>query len=141
MRSFVVGVFMAILLGGCDASPSDPDVIRIELEGGPIVLTSIGETARLAARVSRADGQPLGGIALSWSALDSTVATVSPEGTVTAVRPGSTAVIVRARGATARIDVSVDQRPKSIAIESGDGQRGPLGEALQEPVTVVVRDS
>lgn len=60
-----------------------------------VALTQVGQTAQLAAQVRAAGGVPVFGVDLTWSSADPGVATVGPDGTVTAVSEGTTVVTVQ----------------------------------------------
>ena len=67
---------------------ADPAVASVSV--APATLSAaIGDTVRLAATVRDTAGREVTGVALTWSSSNSSAATVSPTGLVTAVAPGA----------------------------------------------------
>lgn len=67
----------------------------------------VGESASLAASATNAVGLPLGTVAVTWTSSDPAVVTVTSDGTVTAVAPGTAQVEASAGEVTATVTVSV----------------------------------
>ncbi len=72
-----------------------------------VQLTTIGETAQLAAEVSDANGNAIADAAVAWASADEAVATVDATGLVTAVANGETTVSATSGGASASASVAV----------------------------------
>ena len=72
-----------------------------------VQLTTIGETAQLAAEVSDANGNAIADAAVTWASADEAVATVDATGLVTAVANGETTVSATSGGASASASVTV----------------------------------
>jgi hypothetical protein len=92
----------AVLLVGCpardEAPPPARQVTRVELSEGRVLLWPGHLTAPLVARAFDADGVELAGATLTWTSSDERVATVDATGTVRAVGPIGSAVVVASAG-------------------------------------------
>ncbi len=92
---------------------------RIVIEPGPAVTLSIGATIQLTAAVLDRNDHPVMGAVATWSSDDAAVATVSPQGLVTATGAGSTQVSARSGDASALIPIYVpgtDSDPERVAL-------------------------
>lgn len=78
-----------------------------------VLRLRVGTEGALTARVLDARGQEVSGRRLFWSVLDSTVATVTQAGVVTARAPGSTLVSANVEGRSGVATVYVSARPVS----------------------------
>jgi hypothetical protein len=101
-----LGIWVASILGcgsGGDAvsppdqSPTTVDSLVLNLESADV---TIGDTVRLIAIATDAEGLPVPGVTLVWSSSDQSVATVSSEGLVTAVAEGEAEIGVDVAGAS-----------------------------------------
>lgn len=81
---------------------------RIEIAPMTAMLSSVGETLQLTARVRDGNGHPIIDAAVNWSSGDTGVATVSGEGLVTAVMNGTAEITAESGTVSARIEVVVD---------------------------------
>ncbi len=89
-------------------------VATIELSHTLLTLTSLSNTSQLSATVKDENGNEISAVALGWSTSDTTVATVSSAGLVTAVGNG-TATITAASGAiSATAEITVTQGGLSV---------------------------
>lgn len=115
-----------------------PRVATITLTGNA-PLNALGDTLRLAATARDSGGTPVVGASLAWASADTAVATVTPQGTVTARRNGSTAVSVTSDGITALATITVAQVPASITVAPISLTFGTLGRS--RTLTPLVRDA
>ena len=91
----------------------------ITVEPSSILLTKADETASLKASVLDENGQAVDGAVVTWAISDESVATVSDDGTVTAIRSGS-AVVTATSGevsATVTVTVSIDVSDRTALID------------------------
>lgn len=105
-------VFLAVASWGCarEAPPSRDGLARLEVFPAELVLLEDDEF-RLQARALDAEGRELGESgAVQWSSEDPDVATVTFEGVVRAISPGTTTV--RAQSGSLRAAVVVRVQPK-----------------------------
>lgn len=118
--------------GGCvpdpvapeaDAGPEEPDEtgpLSIEIVEAETVLTSLGETAQLSARVLDEGGALVEDVEIVWSSSAPMVVSASEDGRFTAVSNGEATVNVRIAGedgAEASALVVVRQAPASLEVE------------------------
>ena len=68
---------------------------------------TVGETVQLSATTRAADGNTLTGRSISWASSESSVASVSPSGLVTALAPGTTTIRATSEGKFAEAVISV----------------------------------
>jgi len=113
-----MGVATSVLLiAAIQASPA-PDRIVIE----PAELTlAVDSSAAVEATAYDADGAPIEVRRVRWFSADQSIVTVNSDGTVTAVRPGTTQVAALIRGKAGRIEVTVPELPPAsleLALDS-----------------------
>jgi len=87
---------LAAALAACGHSPTDPGDgtnILFNLSSPEVV---IGDTVQLIATVRDPAGNAIPNVTLAWSSLDTNIATVSPDGLVTAIGWGDTDIQVEA---------------------------------------------
>ena len=78
----------------------------------------VGQTTQLTADVRDATGAPLSGRVIVWSSSDASIASVTSQGVVTAVAPGSATISASVDGQSASVSVIVAARPASAVILS-----------------------
>lgn len=83
-----------------------PEFARIVVRPARLVLAA-GRSARLEAGAVDASGRPVAGVPLVFASAEPRVASVSPDGTVTALRAGRARVLVAAAGKSAAVPVTV----------------------------------
>ncbi len=104
---------LVLLSCGDPLSPDDTSVARIAVSPSTLALT-VGGVSTIAATAIDASGDPISGARAFWSVENPLVATVSQQGLVTGVAPGSTRVAVSIRGTSAIIPVTVSPRSVSL---------------------------
>ena len=100
-------------------------------------LMSLGATVQLTATVLDGNGQPVAGVEVTWQSSDESVATVSAQGLVTAVRNGTARVMATSGAATSGIEVTVMQSAGSIVIAPMEATLMSLGATVQLEATVL----
>ncbi|MBL8962165.1 MAG: Ig-like domain-containing protein, partial [Gemmatimonadetes bacterium] len=139
-----------LLVGGCggDGGPStsvvtSDQVARVDVSPGTLTL-AVGSTGQLTATAFSATGAPLAGRAISWSASDASVVSVSSSGLVTALTAGTATIVASSEGRSGSATVTVTQVPvasvqvvpASVTLAAGGSAplqavaRGPAGETL-----------
>lgn len=98
----------------------------------------VGQTTQLTADVRDASGAPLTGRLLTWSTDAAAVATVTSEGVVTAVGPGSANITASIDGKSASASINVTPRPVSAVILSPGQVTIFPGQSLQ--LSAIVTD-
>lgn len=81
---------------------------RIEIAPPTAMLTYVGETVQLTAKVRDGNGHPIADAAVNWTSDDTGVATVSMQGLVAAVMSGTAEITAESGTVSARIEVVVD---------------------------------
>ena len=109
----------------------------IDIEPASVTFMSIGETVRLTATVLDGNGQPVEGAVVTWHSSEESVATVSVQGLVMAVRNGVTRIWATSGSATRSIDVTVMQFAGSIVIEPQMATLMSIGETVRLTATVL----
>lgn len=79
---------MLLASGACSDSSSGPDFATVDVAPATLTITA-GQSGVLTARLLAADGTDLGAQPVFWSSQDTSIATVSQSGVVTALTPGS----------------------------------------------------
>jgi len=115
-RSGFLAVVAAIVMVACDSNPAEVlplEVNRVEV--GPTGRTIlVGDTLRLNAYPKTADGTILGSVRVDWSAGASDVVSLSSNGLVKGLKPGSVAITATAAGKTGSTTVTVVASPVAI---------------------------
>lgn len=102
-----IAAFAILAALACSDDPTAPAATRIELRPvGPLELY-VDDSLRLLVDGLDASGAPASPGRLTWTASDSTIATVDSSGRVRAVRPGLAVVRVHAEGAESEAIVRV----------------------------------
>jgi hypothetical protein len=86
-----------------------------------------------------------GGGALSnviWSSLNSLIATVSSTGQVTGILKGTAVIVATSGSSSGSVMVTVvPGAPATVVIYAGNGQLGPHGSQLKDPLCTNVKDA
>ena len=143
---YFIAIAAAVLLTAtsCDKEDNPAPVVTVDQitintgEGGQTAEVSLkqGETLQLMIAVSPADAQMPD---ILWNSDDNAVATVSPEGVVTAVGKGTCTISVETVGtpsvkATLQVTVTVEESGEEPGYEPGDeGETIPVnGDAVDQ---------
>ncbi|MEQ1693499.1 MAG: Ig-like domain-containing protein, partial [Gemmatimonas sp.] len=98
-------------------------------------------TLQLTAAMKDAAGNGLTNRAVAWSTSQAVVATVSADGMVTALGPGTTVVTATSEGRSGNATITVTAPPSALSVSQGSGQTGEPGLALPIRPAVIVRDA
>ena len=138
---------LVFAIAGCggdgETGVEEPVPTSVEISPGGATLESIDATQGFAAVVRDQNGKAMPNASVSWSSSDAAVFTVSGSGstaTVTATGNGTGTLTATSGQASGTASVEVEQRVARIQIVSGDGQEGPTGQLLPEPLVVRVED-
>jgi uncharacterized protein YjdB len=99
-------------------------------------LTVLGDTLRLTATVEDSGGSTIVAAAVTWTALDSLVATVSADGLVTAISNGTTTIAAISGPTLATSTITVAQIADSIALSADSIAFDALSDTLRLTATV-----
>ncbi len=125
-------VAAAALLPACSPGiPVDPtppglvSVVSLDLSS-PKDTVFVSDTVRMVAAARDAQGNVLGGRAVSWRSADPSIATVAPDGLVTSIAPGRVAIVAAVTGRTdtvhlvvRRLVFSVNVVPDAVCLRRG----------------------
>ncbi|WP_428275669.1 Ig-like domain-containing protein [Candidatus Palauibacter sp.] len=90
-----------------------------------VLISAIGDTARLSATAYDANDHEIAGATVEWDSSDSDVATVSDGGLVTAVSNGTAEIVAASDAATDTVTVDVDSTDRGILIAFYHAAAGP----------------
>jgi hypothetical protein len=93
-------------------------VDHIEVEPKSVMMTQASEKSALKATAVTADGKPVDGVKFEFTSTDKNVATVDANGTVVAVKSGSTNVQIKGGEKSAKVPVEVSI-PGGITVKGG----------------------
>jgi uncharacterized protein YjdB len=91
----------------------------------------VGQTTQLTADLRDATGAPVTGRLIAWSSSNASVATVTSQGVVSAVAPGTATISAAVDGISASVSVVVSARPASAVIVSPGSITIFSGQVLQ----------
>ncbi len=114
--------------------------VAIEIDPDGAVLTAIGETVQLAARVLDLNRRTIEKAGVAWQSSDEAVATVDGDGLVTAVNNGVASVTATTDDVSRSIDITVMQTPGGIVIEPDVTTLTSIGMTVQLDATVLDRN-
>ena len=97
------------------ASTTSAGVVGLALTPAEVTVV-VGGAVQLTARPKRASGATLFGRVMTWATTDHDVATVSDDGLVTALHPGTATITCTCEGASATANVIVTAHTKSRAL-------------------------
>jgi hypothetical protein len=125
-------VTLAACGGGSNTEPSPS--LSITVPTNPIASgTSVQASASI-------DGSPASNV--TWSSSNSAVASVGSTGLITGALKGSAIIHATSGSSTGGISVTViPGAPASVTIFSGNGQSGPAGSLLPDPLSTNVKDA
>ena len=143
-RRIALAVSALLLPAACgdgatvEPPPSAPTWILLVPDS--LRFTYLGERVRAQVRVQRVP-ELVGGREVRWSSTDTAVFTVDVEGEVTARANGEAALVAEVMGLRDTARVRVRQEAARIEVLAGEGQRGPAGLELLDPVHVRMTDA
>lgn len=80
------------------------------------IFSSLGDTARVVASAQDGNGVPIEGVSFAWSSSVPDVASVDPDGLVTAVGDGETTIHATGDGISGSASIAVDQVATTLSI-------------------------
>ena len=91
----------------------------------------VGDTLRLAASATDANGHAVEGASFAWASGDTAVARVDEAGLVTGIAPGRTTVTVTSGGVTGEAQLMVLARPAAVAVTPEAASLTALGDTVR----------
>jgi uncharacterized protein YjdB len=121
-------------------------VERIDVEPKTVALKTAGQKESLKASAVTADGKPVEGVKFEFSSGDKNVATVDAQGTVVAVKSGSTTVEVKGNEKSAKVPVEVSIPAKIVTkggpiTLTGIGTKATIDAQVQDDAGRPVKDA
>ena len=118
-----------LTLAGCGGSgsptgpqsptePETPVATTVTLSSSAVALSALGESEQLIAAVSDQNGAAMGAAPVEWASSDSSLASVSSTGLVTAIASGTATITATSGSATESASVTVQQVPTSITLSA-----------------------
>lgn len=148
MKNFLLKLmFLAIPLGmiACSDSEDEPETPNVEVTSVTVSPESInmviGDTERLTLTILPENASVKSG---TWASSDEAVATVSQDGTVTAVAEGTAVITVTAGSKSATCNVTVTEERieiESIEISPAEVTLTQIGETAQLTVKIMPEDA
>ena len=148
MKNFLLKLmFLAIPLGmiACSDSEDEPETPNVEVTSVTVSPESInmviGDTERLTLTILPENASVKSG---TWASSDEAVATVSQDGTVTAVAEGTAVITVTAGSKSATCNVTITEERieiESIEISPAEVTLTQIGETAQLTVKIMPEDA
>jgi outer membrane protein OmpA-like peptidoglycan-associated protein len=110
-------------------------VTSVAVNPRTVMLGSLGATQQLSASPMDNRGRPVAGRAITWASDNDSVATVSPDGLVTAGSNGSATITAASEGATGMASVTVSQTAATLAIAPASAALTAIGQTQQFTAT------
>lgn len=129
------------ILASCGDSTSAPVPSRIVVTPGDVTLNALGLSQPFSASLEDKKGKTISGVEITWVSNNPQVATISPDGTATALSRGTTTIEATAEGLTGRATLNVSPAPADLGKVQGDAQIGALSQPLPQVLAVKVTDS
>ncbi|MDE2897401.1 MAG: Ig-like domain-containing protein [Chloroflexota bacterium] len=118
--------------GAAPTEPPEPPVATtVSISPAAVDLSFLGETLQLTAGIADQNGQAMAGAPVSWTTSDSSVASVSAGGLVTAVANGSATVTATSGSAAGTAVVTVTQRVARVDVSPEAHTFSALGDSVQ----------
>ena len=95
---------------GTSPTPQPQPVASVSVQPSALSLTA-GQTGNLTAQARDASGNSLSGRTITWSTSDATIATVSTQGVVTGVAPGTATITATSEGKSDSSTITVTPTP------------------------------
>lgn len=95
-----------------------PVVVSVDVSPNASILT-VGDQVSLTATPRDGQGNAISGLSVSWGSTDSSVATVSGSGVVTAVAPGNATIIATAGSRSGTASVTVRAAVNAVSVTPG----------------------
>lgn len=120
--------------GESPTAPSTPEPTRpttVTVSPATAELTALDATAQLTAEVRDQNARVMANVTVTWSSSDTSVATVSASGLVTATDNGTATITASAGSASGSATVTVAQAPDSVAVSPAAATITALGDTLR----------
>ena len=127
----------ALTAPGCRGDPAGPPTITaVAVSPDPVTLNALDETVQLSA-IATAGATPVPGQVFVWVSSNTSVATVSNSGLVTAIGNGTSTVTASASQASGSANVTVQQRATDVSVAPNAVTLTAQGQTAQLAATAV----
>ena len=135
LKSLILTV-LAVITAGCEKSPQTVPVAGVKLDKYAVIITE-GDKSKLSATILPENASNKN---VSWNSSDANIATVSKDGEITAIKPGSSTVTVTTIDGrkTAKCQVTVEKRIYPVESVSLDKTSLELTEGDKATLTATV---
>ena len=121
-----------VALGACDSEPTGLEpVTSLTITPSTVRLSAIRATSTLTVTAKGASGQDTDVGVVAWTSQDTTVATVSADGVVTAVGNGTSDITALAGGATATATLTVEQVVTAVVVAAPRDTLRSVGDTVR----------
>ena len=129
------GLCVALAACGGGSSTSPGSTLSITLPANPIAS---GTSVQAVATFS--NGTPASSV--TWSSTNTGIASISSTGLITGHTTGTSMISAVSGGASAQVQIAVvPGAPAKVIVYTGDGQSGPKGSQLRDPLCTNVLDA
>jgi hypothetical protein len=138
LRTFAFGLLLASAVVSCDDDPAAPELTTVAVSLSAAAVEQ-GDTVTATASGSDQNDDPFVVGAVTWSTGDASIATVSAEGRVIGLAPGSTVIRATVGTSTGEATVTVAAPPALVIneVESNGGTPGDWVEIYNPGTTAV----
>lgn len=139
LPGILIVLFWSLSTCGQDNPTSSPVASRIVIAPSALTLSSVGQTDQLLASVRDQQDRPIRGASVQWSSSNSSVATVSATGLVTAVSAGTAMITARSGAVSQSIRVTVMEWARAVTLSPSSAELAP-GDTLRFVASAVYAD-
>ena len=134
---------IAITALACSDASTGPAAVAVVSITPTTHTMMVGDEVQLAATLKDGQGQTLTGRALTWSVEPSTIATISPNGKLTAIAPGAAHVTATSEAKTGEATITIQARPQSPSVATVTVTPGTfeLIEGQTQTLTAIAKDA
>src|SRR6478672_12737504 len=139
--SILLSVVAVVLVGcGGPAGPSAPSgQLSIDIPTNPITS---GTSVQATASTRTGSGNPTPAPDVKWASANPAIAAITSDGLITGNLKGTSAITATSGSLTAQMQVTVVPGvPAVVTIYAGNGQSGPGGSRLPDPLCTNVKDA
>ncbi|MYA42704.1 MAG: hypothetical protein F4087_01420 [Gemmatimonadetes bacterium] len=109
----------------------EQEVAEVSVSPPPTVLGAFGDTVRLSAEATDANGHVVAGTAFTWTSGDTLIAVVDDVGLVTAVGNGEADIMAASGAVSGTAAVTVAQKLGAVAVSPSTGTLEALGDTVR----------
>lgn len=127
LRSVLATIACACVMACADSAPTTSNAVAVVELSAPTPSVRAGSTLTMSVKLKDASGNSIDNVAVTWSSSNSTFATVSSTGVVTANAAGKVTIAASALGKSATKEITIQDReiaaveitPASVSVRIG----------------------